>query len=107
MILFSEAGPFCYFSPRFMKHHYNITIRGNVQGVSYRFATLRKAHALSLTGFVKNLHNGDVYIEVEGKEENINKLIEWCYIGPPAAEVKEVHAVEKEIMNFRNFEIKK
>ena len=88
-------------------HHYNITVKGLVQGVSYRFATLRKAHSLSLTGFVKNLHNGDVYIEAEGNEEDINKLIAWCYIGPPLAEVKEVFAEEKELNHFRNFEIKK
>lgn len=87
--------------------HYNITVKGKVHGVSYRLATLRKAHKLSLTGYVRNLHNGDVFIEVEGKEEDIDKLIAWCYIGPPLAEVKEVNAEEKEFQNFRNFEIKK
>lgn len=87
--------------------HYNITVKGNVQGVSYRFATLAKAIQLSLTGLVKNLPNGDVYIEAEGKEENINKLISWCYVGPPRAEVTEVHAQEGELKEYRNFEIKK
>lgn len=90
-----------------MNRHYNITVKGNVQGVYYRFATLRKAHELTLTGFVKNMHNGDVYIEVEGSEDNINKLIQWCYIGPPRAEVKEVQAQEDQLQHFRNFEIKK
>ena len=42
-----------------------------------------------------------------GSEENINKLISWCYVGPPKAEVIEVHAEESEIKEFRNFEIKK
>ena len=87
--------------------HYNIIVKGNVQGVSYRFATLAKAIQLSLTGYVKNLPNGDVYIEVEGKEDNINKLIEWCYVGPPRAEVTEVFAEEGEVKEYRNFEIKK
>lgn len=100
--------PFTKFFSHFeMNHHYNITVKGHVQGVYYRFATLRKAHELSLTGFVKNMPNGDVYIEAEGNEDNINKLIQWCYIGPPRADVKEVHAEEKELMHFRNFEIKK
>ena len=90
-----------------MLRNYNITLIGKFQGVSYSFATLLKSHKLSLTGYVKNLHDGGVFIEAEGKEDNINKLIEWCYIGPPAAEVSEVHAVEKELANFRNFEIKK
>jgi acylphosphatase len=87
--------------------HYNITVKGKVHGVSYRFATLTKALKLNLTGYVKNLHNGDVYIEAEGNEEKINKLIEWCYVGPPLAEVTEVFAEEADLKEFRNFEIKK
>lgn len=87
--------------------HYNITVKGHVQSVSYRFATLAKAIKLGLTGYVKNMPNGDVYIETEGNEENINKLIEWCYVGPPRAEVTEVFAEESEIKEYRNFEIKK
>ena len=87
--------------------HYNITVKGHVQSVSYRFATLAKAIKLGLTGYVKNLPNGDVYIEAEGNEEKINKLIEWCYVGPPRAEVTEVFAEESEVKEYRNFEIKK
>lgn len=90
-----------------MPRHYNIIIKGKVQGVYYRFATLRKAHELSLTGFVTNMNNGDVYIEAEGSEDQINKLIQWCQVGPPRAEVKEVQAVEGELRSFRNFEIRK
>jgi acylphosphatase len=87
--------------------HYNITVKGRVQGVSYRFATLTKALKLGLTGYVKNQHNGDVFIEAEGKEENINKLIEWCYVGSPLSAVTEVFAEESEVKEYRNFEIKK
>jgi acylphosphatase len=87
--------------------HYNITVKGKVQSVSYRFATLNQALKLNLTGYVKNLPNGDVFIEAEGNEEKINKLIAWCYVGPPLAEVTEVHAEESEVKAFRNFELKK
>lgn len=90
-----------------MIRHYNITIKGKVQGVSYRFAAHNKALKLSLTGLVKNLPNGDVYIEAEGTEDNINKMIEWCYIGPPLAKVKEVIAEEQEVKHYRNFELKR
>lgn len=90
-----------------MIRHYNITVKGKVQGVSYRFSAHAKALKLSLTGLVKNLANGDVYIEAEGTEENINKLIEWCYIGPPLAKVKEVFAEEQEVKGYRNFELKR
>jgi acylphosphatase len=87
--------------------HYNIIVKGKVQGVSYRFAAHAMALKLSLTGLVRNLPNGDVYIEAEGAEENINKMIEWCYIGPPLAKVKEVAAEEQEVKGYRNFELKR
>lgn len=90
-----------------MTRHYKITVKGKVQGVAYRFSTHSKALKLGLTGFVKNLHNGDVYIEVEGTEETINKLIDWCYTGSPRSKVTEVGAVEGELKDFRNFEIKR
>lgn len=87
--------------------HYNITVKGKVQGVSYRFSIHSKALKLGLTGLVKNLADGSVYIEAEGEEEEINKLIEWCYVGPPRSKVIEVHAQEGELKNYRNFEIKR
>lgn len=87
--------------------HYNITVKGKVQGVSYRFCTHIEALKIGLTGFVKNLHNGNVYIEAEGNDEQINKLIDWCYIGSPLSKVTEVLAEEGEVKDFRNFEIKR
>ena len=89
------------------QRHYKITVKGKVQGVSYRFSTHAKALKLGLTGFVKNLYNGDVYIEAEGEEESINKLFDLCYTGLPRSKVTEVGAVEGEIKEFRNFEIKR
>jgi acylphosphatase len=87
--------------------HYNITIRGKVQGVSYRFNAQARAHELDLTGYVKNTHDGAVYAEVEGKEENINRFIEWCYVGPRHAKVSEVKAEEGELSGYQTFEVRK
>ena len=79
-----------------IRRHYTIFVSGKVQGVSYRFNAQAKAHQFDLTGFVKNLATGQVYIEVEGMEPNINKFIEWCYVGPRLAKVSEVKAEESE-----------
>jgi acylphosphatase len=87
--------------------HYNITVKGKVQRVSYRFCTHAQALKCNLTGYVKNLHNGDVFIEAEGQEDDINKLIEWCYVGSPLSNVKEVIAEEDDVKNFETFEVKK
>lgn len=87
--------------------HYNIKVTGRVQGVSYRFNAQAQAHKFNLTGFVKNEHDGSVYAEVEGKEDDINRFIEWCYVGPRLAKVTEVAAEEGEVVWFQTFEVRK
>jgi acylphosphatase len=87
--------------------HYNIKVKGKVQGVSFRFSTHAQALKLGLTGLVKNMPDGSVFIEAEGKEDAINRLIEWCYVGPPRSKVMEVDAVESEVKGYRTFELKR
>lgn len=67
-----------------------LCIKGRVQGVFYRQSTKETATALGLTGWVRNLENGDVDAVVEGPETAIQNLIEWCWIGPPAAHVSDI-----------------
>ncbi len=78
-----------------------------MQRVSYRFCTHAQALKCNLTGYVKNLHGGDVLIEAEGLEDDINRLIDWCYVGSPLSRVVEVIAEEGEVRNFETFEVKK
>jgi acylphosphatase len=87
--------------------HYNITVKGKVQRVSYRFCTHAQALKCNLTGYVKNLHSGDVLIEAEGLEDDINKLIDWCYVGSPLSKVTEIIAEEGDMRYFETFEVKK
>ena len=78
-----------------------------MQGVGYRFNAQAKAHEYDLTGYVRNLHDESVLIQAEGQEDNINKFIEWCYVGPRWADVTEVHAEETSIAGYQTFEIKR
>ena len=68
----------------------NLTIRGHVQGVFFRASTRQQAQRLGLTGFVRNLNNGSVNAIAEGELENIEHFINWCKLGPDAAQVEEV-----------------
>ena len=68
----------------------HIYVSGIVQGVGYRYFAMRKAHALGLTGFVRNLPDGRVEIEVEGKEDLINEFIRYLRKGPASASVYDV-----------------
>lgn len=90
-----------------MTRHYNIKVKGKVQGVAFRFSTHAQAIKLGLTGLVKNMPDGSVFIEAEGSEDAINRLIEWCYVGPPLSKVLEVDAVESEVKGYRTFELKR
>jgi acylphosphatase len=87
--------------------HYNITVTGKVQGVFFRVYTEEEAKKLGLKGFVQNEANGDVYMEAEGEEEQLKRLIEWCETGSPKSTVKEVKISEGEIKNFSDFIIKR
>ena len=89
------------------RHSYQIIVKGKVQGVGYRFNAQAKAHALDLTGFVKNNFDESVLIHVEGEETAINHFIEWCYVGPRYAEVSEVMAEEQALKGYQTFEIKR
>lgn len=48
---------------------------GSVQGVGFRYRAYHAAQANAVTGWVKNLYDGSVELEVQGAEENIDKMI--------------------------------
>jgi acylphosphatase len=67
-----------------------IKVYGLVQGVFFRYTTRKVARKLGLTGIVKNMPDGSVYIEAEGTKENISELLKFAKIGPKYAEVSNV-----------------
>lgn len=87
--------------------HYNITVKGKVQGVFFRQGTKAVADQLGVKGWVRNEQDGSVYIEVEGDEWLLENFLEWCAEGPDRAEVISVEKVEAELLGFENFIVKK
>ena len=85
----------------------HVYISGRVQGVFFRAETQRTAKSFNLAGWVRNIADGRVEACFEGKDENVDKMLEWCHIGPPAARVEEV-LTEEEPYNgeFRDFSVK-
>ena len=73
-----------------MKKHYNITIKGRVQGVGFRYNARRQALTLGLEGFVKNMPDSSVYIEVEGYQTDLDEFVSWCQAGPSGSRVIDV-----------------
>ena len=88
-----------------MKKHFNLRIKGKVQGVWFRASTLQKAKELSLCGFVRNEANGEVYLEVEGQDPALTMFFDWCKEGPELARVDAIQFEEQALKHFSSFEI--
>lgn len=54
---------------------YYVIFQGRVQGVGFRFLVQSTAATYGLTGWVRNMDNGCVELEVQGEESNVNKFI--------------------------------
>jgi len=63
----------------------HVIVTGAVQGVSFRQYTRMKALENGVTGWVRNLPDGRVEAVFEGKKEDVEKMIEFCKMGPPNA----------------------
>ncbi len=65
-------------------------VRGEVQGVGYRYFVVEKAQALGLRGYVRNESNGDVEVVAQGPWLALERLVAQLRQGPRAAYVTEV-----------------
>ena len=70
------------------------TVRGRVQAVGFRDATVRKARALGVMGWVRNADDGSVLVHAEGDEAAVLGLTAFLRQGPRGAAIAEVE-VEK------------
>ena len=70
--------------------HFIVT--GYVQGVGFRWFTMRQARNLGLTGWVRNLPDGSVEAWAEGNETDLDSLEAVLRGGPSGSRVKFVEA---------------
>ena len=69
---------------------------------------LRQADNLKLTGFVRNLENGDVEIVAEGEAEAIERLVGFAKAGPEHSQIRNVMTEEKKWSGeFKEFKVLK
>ena len=85
---------------------YSAIVTGTVQGVGFRYYTVRAASKYRVYGWVRNKSDGTVQLECEGPEENVNNFLNWLETGPPSARVLEVRKHERPYQGYyRTFSI--
>ena len=87
------------------KFLYKIRVTGHVQGVGFRWRAANEARSLDIKGYVKNLSDGSVYLEVEGPEKQLNTFLEWCKKGPGFGFVESVKTESAPPANYTDFRI--
>jgi acylphosphatase len=84
----------------------HIYVKGDVQGVGFRYFVLRVAGRAGVAGWVRNLEDGRVEAVGEGPEVAVKEWVERCRKGPPVAKVEGVEvAWEAPEGKFKEFEI--
>lgn len=72
---------------------WHAVVRGRVQGVGFRDATVREARALGLAGWVRNRRDGAVEVLLQGHPVPLQALIDWLRSGPALARVDDLAVV--------------
>jgi acylphosphatase len=65
-------------------------VRGYVQGVNFRYYTLRTARRLGLSGWVGNRGDGTVETVAEGRRTDLDEFLDFLHRGSPSAAVQGV-----------------
>ena len=83
----------------------NLVIIGKVQGVGFRYSVKLKAESLGIRGYVKNQHDGSVFVTAQGEPTAVENFVQWCYKGPPNAIVRGIEKISDTIEIFHDFSI--
>ncbi len=82
------------------------TVRGQVQGVGFRWFVVRHASGMGLTGWARNEPDGSVQVVAEGPPQVLTELLARLHEGPPASAVREVESSRSPATGeFRRFSV--
>lgn len=85
----------------------SLVVRGQVQGVGFRYFTKRTAQALELTGWVRNCTDGSVEAVLEGPKEAVNAALDDLRQGPAGGHVEKLHCEQQPYRGeFERFEVR-
>lgn len=80
-------------------------VRGEVQGVGFRYNARAVASRLGVAGYARNLRDGSVEVEIEGDETTVAGMIAWLRSGPTWAIVQSVDVADLEPLGDSEFRV--
>jgi len=84
----------------------HLFVLGRVQGVFFRQAFKVVARKNNVFGWVRNLQDGRVEAVLEGDDDSISHVIEWCHAGPANARVDDVNIKDEDYTGeYSKFEV--
>ncbi|MGN6258020.1 MAG: DNA polymerase ligase N-terminal domain-containing protein [Solirubrobacterales bacterium] len=81
-------------------------MRGRVQGVFFRDATVESARRFGVFGWVRNAEDGTVQVHAEGPRDGVDALVEFLEEGPPAARVEDVELEAAKVEGHEQFVVR-
>ena len=75
----------------------HIKFYGRVQGVGFRYRAEKSASIYDIYGWIRNNSDGSVEMEVQGEEENIDKMIEL---------IKQSNFIEVNVIEEKNIPLR-
>jgi DNA ligase D-like protein (predicted 3'-phosphoesterase) len=81
-------------------------VRGRVQAVGFREATVAEAQRLGVLGWVRNSADGSVAVHAEGPGSAVEQLVEFLGKGPRAALVEAVETDKAKVEGHEQFAVR-
>ncbi len=83
-----------------------VVVHGRVQGVFFRDSVRERARAHGVSGWICNRSDGAVEAVLEGRPDNVERVVRFCRTGPRQALVERIDVTDEEPEGLSRFEIR-
>lgn len=83
-----------------------MVVQGRVQGVFFRDSVRERARAHGVSGWICNRSDGAVEAVLEGRLDNVERVVRFCRTGPRQASVERFDVAEEQPEGLSGFEIR-
>lgn len=83
----------------------HVIVSGRVQGVGFRYFAVSLASKYQISGWVRNLYNGDVELEAEGSSDRLQFFLQEVQEGNRFVRVRNMEVSTVSLQNEKGFRV--